>query len=149
MPSWLRRRSKSQNLPTAGTLIRVCVVSRDPALVEEVHKVLMVGFSTRGGYDFEGAHPDFQQFCDVLFVDLRAAGVRRDSGSPATEVGADGADERYEALAFIESIRASVSHPPIVVLCDADAVEFRREVMRRGAYDTLIAPLNTPQLRLA
>jgi TonB family protein len=110
------------------------VVSRDAVLVEEVHRHLMVGFSTRGGYDFEAAHPDFQQFSDVLFVDLRAAGVQA---------------EPSEGLAFIDTIRASVSHPPIVVLCDADAAEFKREVMRRGAYDALSGPLNGPQLRLA
>jgi hypothetical protein len=151
MPSWLRRLSKSQNVPAAETLIRVCVVSRDPALVEEVHKDLMVGFSTRGGYDFEGAHPDFQQFCDVLFVDLRAAGLQSDSGSPvdpANEVAGIAADQPYEVLAFIDSIRASASHPPIVVLCDADAADFKREVTRRGAYETLSAPLSTPRLRL-
>lgn len=103
-------------------------------LIEEVHKHLMVGFSTRGGYDFEAAHPDFQQFSDVLFVDLRAAGLQA---------------ELSEGLAFIDSIRASVSHPPIVVLCDSDAAEFKREVMRRGAYDALSGLLNGPQLRLA
>jgi outer membrane biosynthesis protein TonB/CheY-like chemotaxis protein len=139
MPSWLRRRRKSQNSPAAETLIRVCVVSRDPALVEEVHKDLMVGFSTRDGYDFEGGHPDFRQYCDVLFVDLRAAGLQK-------EVSGVGAQE---GLAFIDEIRASVSHPPIVVLCDADAPDFCREVMRRGAYDMLTAPLKMPQLRLA
>ena len=58
-------------------------------------------------------------------------------------------DGMPEALAFIDSIRASVSHPPIVVLCDPNAAELKREVMRRGAYDNLSAPLNTPQLRLA
>src|SRR5438309_965040 len=83
MPSWLRRPSKSQNSSVAEALIRVCVVSRDAALVKEVHKDLMVGFSTRGSYDFENAHPDFQQFCDVLFVDLRPAGLQGDSDSPA------------------------------------------------------------------
>lgn len=139
-------------MPAAETLIRVCLVSRDPALVEEVHKDLMVGFSTRGGYDFEDAHPDFQQFCDVLFVDLRMAGVQSDSDSPTRTSGArenSGIDERDKGLAFIDSIRTSVSHPPIVALCDADAADFKREVMRRGAYDTLSAPLNTPHLRLA
>jgi periplasmic protein TonB len=169
-------------LSAAETLIRVSVVSRDAALVEEVHNDLMVGFSTRGGYDFEGAHPDFQQFCDVLFVDLRPAGLQSHSHSPAQVSEAprgpgetqdlldfavetpgsatDAAPARsatgeetprdgvQEGLAFIDSIRASVSHPPIVVLCDADAAGFRREVMRCGAYDTLTAPLNTPQLRL-
>jgi periplasmic protein TonB len=163
MPSWLRRLSKSQNVPAAETLIRVCVVSRDPALVEEVHKDLMVGFSTRGGYDFEGAHPDFQRFCDVLFVDLRAAGLQSDSGSPtrsseapgagspadpANEGAAIAAEQPYEVLAFIDSIRASASHPPIVVLCDADAADLKREVTRRGVYETLSAPLSTPRLRL-
>ena len=189
MPSWLR--SKSRNLSAAETLIRVSVVSRDAALVEEVHNDLMVGFSTRGGYDFEAAHPDFQQFCDVLFVDLRPAGLQSHShsltqvseaprgpgetqdlpdfgvetpGSATDAAPARGATEEararsatgeerprdgvQEGLAFIDSIRVSVSHPPIVVLCDADAAGFRREVMRCGAYDTLTAPLNTPQLRL-
>jgi TonB family protein len=75
----------------------------------------------------------------VLFVDLRAAGLQK-------EVSGVGAQE---GLAFIDEIRASVSHPPIVVLCDADAPDFCREVMRRGAYDMLTAPLKMPQLRLA
>jgi outer membrane biosynthesis protein TonB len=159
MPSWLRRRSKAQNPPAAETLIRVCVVSRDPALVEEVHKDLMVGFSTRGGYDFESGHPDFQQFCDVLFVDLRTAGLQADAAPPSPAgpfraQGGAGAIEEVagvgveEGLAFIDAIRASVWRPPIVVLCDSDATDFGREVMRRGAYDRLIAPLNMPQLRL-
>jgi TonB family protein len=109
-------------------------VSRDPALVEEVHKDLLIGFSTRGGYDFESDHPDFQRYCDVLFVDLRAAGVQ---GDPR------------DGLAFIDAIRKSVSHPPIVALCDSDATDFAREVMQRGAYERLTAPLKMPQLRLA
>lgn len=133
MRSWFRARSKSQE--TSGeTLIRVCLVSRDPVLIEEVHKDLLIGFSTRGGYDFESDHVDFQQYCDVLFVDLRAAGVQ---GDPR------------DGLAFIDAIRKSVSHPPIVALCDADSIDFAREVMQRGAYERLTAPLKTPQLRLA
>src|SRR4029077_18320810 len=134
MRSWFRARNKSQETTADETLIRVCLVSRDPALVEEVHKDLLVGFSTRGGYEFESDHPDFQQYCDVLFVDLRAAGVQ---GDPR------------EGLAFIDAIRKSVSHPPIVALCDADATDFAREVMQRGAYERLTAPLKMPQLRLS
>ena len=145
MPSWLPGLRKSENISADETLIRVCVVSRDPVFVEEVHQDLMVGFSTRGRYDFEGAHPDFQQFCDVLFVDLRAAGA--ESGSDSQGAGM-AAGEYGEGLAFVDAIRASVSHPPIVALCNANADDFKREVMRRGAYDTLSAPLNTPQLRL-
>jgi periplasmic protein TonB len=133
MRSWFRARSKSQET-VDETLIRVCLVSRDAALVEEVHKDLLIGFSTRGGYDFESDHPDFQQYCDVLFVDLRAAGVQ---GDPR------------DGLAFIDAIRKSVSHPPIVALCDSDATDFAREVMQRGAYERLTAPLKMPQLRLA
>jgi TonB family protein len=133
MRSWFRARSKSQETADE-TLIRVCLVSRDAALVEEVHKDLLIGFSTRGGYDFESDHPDFQQYCDVLFVDLRAAGVQ---GEPR------------EGLAFIDAIRKSVSHPPIVALCDSDATDFAREVMQRGAYERLTAPLKMPHLRLA
>ena len=133
MRSWFRARSKSQETADE-TLIRVCLVSRDAALVEEVHKDLLIGFSTRGGYDFESDHPDFQQYCDVLFVDLRAAGVQ---GDPR------------DGLAFIDAIRKSVSHPPIVALCDSDATDFAREVMQRGAYERLTAPLKMPQLRLS
>ena len=121
-------------MPADETLIRVCLVSRDSSLVDEVHKDLFVGFSTRGGYNFESDHPDFQQCCDVLFVDLRAAGLQGDTS---------------EGLAFIDAIRTSASRPPIVALCDPDAADFAREAMRRGAYDKLTAPLNMPQLRLA
>src|SRR4029077_13627964 len=53
-----------------------------------------------------------------------------------------------EGLAFIDAIRQTGSHPPIVALCDADAADFGREVMQRGAYDKSTAPLNMPQLRL-
>src|SRR5690348_10814029 len=134
MPSWFRVRRKSKQMPADETLIRVCLVSRDPTLVEEVHKDLFVGFSTRGGYNFESDHPDFQQCCDVLFVDLRAVGLQADTS---------------EGFAFIDAIRTSASRPPIVALCDPDAADFAREVMRRGAYDKLTAPLNVPQLRLA
>jgi TonB family protein len=132
-------------MPANETLVRVCVVSRDPALIEEVHKDLLVGFSTRGGYEFESDHPDFQLYCDVLFVDLRAAGVQGDGGSP-TGAGFGAVEE---GLAFIQAIRQSVSHPPIVALCDAESVDFGREVMQHGAYDKLTAPLNMSQLRLA
>src|ERR1700730_3062543 len=134
MRSWFRARNKSQETTADETLIRVCLVSRDPALVEEVHTDLLVGFSTRGGYEFESDHPDFQQYCDVLFVDLRAAGGQGDPN---------------EGLAFIDAIRKSVSHPPIVALCDADATDLAREVMQRGAYERLTAPLKMPHLRLA
>jgi TonB family protein len=119
-------------MPAEETLIRVCLVSRDPALIEEVHKDLLIGFSTRGGYEFDSNHPDFQEYCDVLFVDLRAAAVGPEEG-----------------LNFIDAIRKSVSHPPIVALCDDDAAELGREVMRRGAYERLADPLKMPQLRLA
>jgi TonB family protein len=132
MKRWFLGRRKSLDGPEEA-LIRVCLVSRDPALIDEVHKALLIGFSTRGGYEFEGDHPDFQQYCDVLFVDLRAAGLQRDS---------------QQGLAFIDAIRKSVSHPPIVALCDADADGFGREVMQRGAYDKLTAPVSMPQLRL-
>src|SRR6202163_2808557 len=93
MRSWFRARSKSQEA-SGETLIRVCLVSRDPVLIEEVHKDLLIGFSTRGGYDFESDHVDFQQYCDVLFVDLRAAGVQ---GDPRA------------ALAFIDPTPTGVS----------------------------------------
>jgi periplasmic protein TonB len=133
MRSWFDARKESENTADE-TRIRVCLVSRDPALVEEVHKDLLIGFSTRSGYEFDSEHPDFQQYCDVLFVDLRPAGVQ---GDPKA------------GLAFIDSIRKSVSHPPIVVVCEADASDLGREVMQRGAYEKLTAPLNMPQLRLA
>jgi hypothetical protein len=107
MRSWYRARRKAQGMPADETLVRVCLVSRDPALIEEVHKDLLVGFSTRGGYEFESDHPDFQQYCDVLFVDLRAAGVRGDAGSPTrADFARDGVEE---GLAFIQAIRRSVS----------------------------------------
>jgi TonB family protein len=131
--AWFRSRKTSEAAPREA-LIRVCVVSRDPALTAEVHKDLLVGFLTRGGYDFESNHPDFQQYCDVLFVDLRAAGLQ---AAP------------QDGLAFVDAVRQSMSHPPIVALCDADGYDFAREVMLRGAYDKLTAPLNVPQLRLA
>jgi TonB family protein len=131
--AWFRSRKRSEAAPRE-TLIRVCVVSRDPALTAEVHNDLLVGFLTRSGYDFESDHPDFQRYCDVLFVDLRAAGLQADP---------------QKGLAFVDAVRQSVSHPPIVALCDADGYDFAREVMLRGAYDKLTAPLNTPQLRLA
>ncbi len=131
--AWFRSRKRFEAAPRE-TLIRVCVVSRDPALTEEVHHDLLVGFLTRSGYDFESDHPDFQQYCDVLFVDLRAAGLQ---AAP------------QDGLAFVDAVRQSVSHPPIVALCDADGYDFAREVMLHGAYDKLTAPLNMPQLRLA
>jgi TonB family protein len=131
--AWFRSRKKPEVAP-GEKLIRVCVVSRDPALTQEVHKDLLVGFLTRSGYDFESDHPDFQQYCDVLFVDLRAAGLQADP---------------QHGLAFVDAVRQSVSHPPVVALCDPDAHDFAREVMLHGAYDKLTAPLNMPQLRLA
>jgi len=131
--AWLPSRKKPEVAPKEK-LIRVCVVSRDSALAQEVHKDLLVGFLTRSGYDFESNHPDFQQYCDVLFVDLRAAGLQADP---------------QDGLAFVDAVRQSVSHPPVVALCDPDAYDFAREVMLHGAYDKMTAPLNMPQLRLA
>src|SRR6266478_5576829 len=100
MASWFGARKKLDETAADEALIRVCVVTRDPALIEEAHKDLLVGFLTRGAYEFESGHPDFQR-CDVLLVDLRAAGVQ---GDPR------------DSLPFIEEIRKSVSHPPIVAL---------------------------------
>jgi TonB family protein len=134
MASWFGARKKLEETAADEALIRVCVVTRDAALMEEVHKDLLVGFLTRAAYEFESGHPDFQQRCDVLLLDLRAAGVQ---GDPR------------DSLSFIDEIRKSVSHPPIVALCDGDAAEFVREVMQRGAYEKLAAPVNMPQLRLA
>lgn len=130
---WFRSKKNPEVAP-GEKLIRVCVVTRDAALAQEVHKDLLVGFLTRSGYDFESDHPDFQQYCDVLVVDLRAAGLQADP---------------QDGLAFVDAVRQSVSHPPVVALCDADAYDFAREVMLHGAYDKLTAPLNMPQLRLA
>jgi len=130
--AWFRWRKRPEAAPRE-TLIRVCVVSRDPQLTEEVHKALLVGFLTRGGYDFESDHPDFQQYCDVLLVDLRAAGLSADAA---------------EGIAFVDAVRQSAWHPPIVALCGAEATATAREVVLRGAYDKLTAPLNMPQLRL-
>jgi TonB family protein len=152
MQSWLRARKESKETAPEETLIRICVVSRDEALVDEVHKDLMVGFSTRGGYDFEADHPDFQHYCDVLFVDLRGAGSGGAAEPAATTndaVGTSAVSATDEGLAFIDAIRKSVSHPPIVALCDIDAGEFARAVMRHGAYERLTAPLHMSQLRLA
>jgi periplasmic protein TonB len=148
MPIWFRAGRKSQDASADETLIRVCLVSRDAAMIEEAHKHLLVGFATRGGYDFESDHPDFQRYCDVLFVDLCAASTSKNTAPAHAEEGVS-LGAREEGLAFIDAIRKSVSHPPIVALCDSGAGDFSREVMRRGAYETLTAPLKMPQLRLA
>jgi len=80
MPSWFRAGRKSQDIVADESVIRVYLVSRDPALIQEVHKDLFVGFWTRGSYEFQSDHPDFQQRSCCSWTCARPCGVLNTAG---------------------------------------------------------------------
>jgi DNA-binding NtrC family response regulator len=114
--------------------VRVCFISRDSSLAEAIGRTLGDGFITRSASDFSLAKlGDLREWCDVMFLDLRAVTTRGDV---------------EPALQLMDRIREFHSHSPMVVLCDGDDRQLSVRVMERGAYDTVGNPPNIAELRL-
>jgi DNA-binding NtrC family response regulator len=115
-------------------IVRVCFISRDSSLAEAITRTLGLGFITRAANDFSLARlGDLREWCDVMFLDLRAVSTRGD----------------FEpALDLMDRINEFRSHSPMVVLCDSDDRQLSVRVMERGAYDSVSNPPNIAELRL-
>jgi two-component system, NtrC family, response regulator AtoC len=113
--------------------VRVCFISHDSSLAEAIGRTLGPGFVTRAANDFSATKlGDLRDWCDVTFLDLRAATTQADI---------------EPALQLMDRVREFRSHSPMVVLCDDDR-QLSIRVMERGAYDTVSNPPNIAELRL-
>src|SRR6202023_4326476 len=99
-----------------------------------IARALGSGCVTRASAESQlGALAELRDWCDVVLLDLRAASTQGD----------------YETgLRLMDEIRKTVSHPPIVVLCDEENRDLLLGVMEHGAYDSVTNPPNMVELRL-
>jgi DNA-binding NtrC family response regulator len=113
-------------------LLHVCLLGRDTGLIDAIARTLGPDFMTRRSSNWS---PDqwlgTQERCDVLLMDLRAAGGDVECG-----------------LHVIDAIQRSDSGPAVVVLCDEDDRDLTRQVLDHGVYDTIHNPPNMIELRL-
>jgi DNA-binding NtrC family response regulator len=114
--------------------MHLCFLSRDSGLAEVIARALGDGFETRASTEFHFNRLNgLRQWCDVFFLDLRLASTHGD----------------YETgLRLLDEIGKIPSHPPAVVLCDAENQALLVRVMEHGAYDSVTAPPNMIELRL-
>jgi len=118
----------------SDTPINVCFVSQDSGLAGPIARALGAGFSTRVMTDFQPSRlGDLRDWCDVVLLDLRDAST--------------GGDQE-KAFRLMDAINQFQSHPPMVVLCDADGRVLPAGVMERGAYDSVENPPKIVELRL-
>jgi DNA-binding NtrC family response regulator len=115
-------------------IIHVCFLSRDSGLAPAIARALGSGFITRASGESQiGALGELRDWCDVVLLDLRAASTQGN----------------YETgLRLMDEIRKTLSHPPIVVLCDEENRDLLLGVMEHGAYDSVTNPPNMVELRL-
>ncbi len=114
--------------------IHVIFLSQDLGFVDPLARALGAGFETRASNEIEfNRLTNFQEWCDVVLLDLRSARVQGD----------------YESgLRLLDEICKLPSHPPIVALCDEGNRQVILTVIERGAYDTITNPPNMMELRL-
>jgi len=114
--------------------IHLCFLSQDSGLAEVIARALGDGFETRPSTESHFNRLNgLRQWCDIFLLDLRLASTRGDC-----EAG----------LRLLDEISKIPSHPPTVVLCDAENRALLVGVMERGAYDSVTAPPNMIELRL-
>lgn len=116
-------------------MIHVCLLGKDCGLTEAIGRALGAGFETRQGGDFEhGCWLNSKDWCDIVLVDLRAAGT-------------GGNIER--GLELMDEIQLSDVRPPMVAFCEEDDDSgLAMRALAHGAYDTVTNPLNIVELRL-
>ena len=114
--------------------VHVLFLSQDLGFADPLARALGAGFETRASNEIEfNRLTNFQEWCDVVLLDLRSARVQGD----------------YESgLRLLDEICKLPSHPPIVALCDEGNRQVILTVIERGAYDTITNPPNMMELRL-
>ncbi len=115
-------------------VIQVCFLTQDTGLANAVARALGEGFETRASSElrFDLLHETLA-FSHVLLIDLRP------------NVAAD-FDEA--ALRLMGKLNGLPSHPPIVVLCDAEHRGPFLRAVEYGADDSITNPPNISELRI-
>lgn len=114
--------------------VRVYFLSQDCTFADPLVRALGPEFAIRPRNDFLFERmPDLREWCDVVLLDLRAAGT----------------NGNYEAgLQLIDEISKTACYPPTVALCDEGNPQIILSAVERGAYDTITGPPNVMELRL-
>lgn len=114
--------------------IHVCFLSKDLGFADPLARALGPEFTTRATCEFQlNALSDLWEWCDVILLDLRAAGMQGNC-----EAG----------LHLVSEICKQISHPPIIALCDERNRLIFLGAIERGAYDTITNPPNMMELRI-
>ena len=111
--------------------IRVNFISQDSGLAAAISRALGEGFTTRPTTDPQ--IEIFQKWSDVVLLDLRFANRE---------------GQRESGLRLMDQITVYESHPPLVVLCEAEDRGFMLSAFEHGASDSVSNPPNIVELRL-
>jgi DNA-binding NtrC family response regulator len=114
-------------------LLQISFLSHDSGLGEAIARALGDGFSLRtNGSTRVDQLQELLSWSDVVLLDLRQ------SAEKAEETG----------LRLFDDINAQPSHPPILVLCDAENRPLMLRSIEKGATDSIPNPPNILELRL-
>jgi DNA-binding NtrC family response regulator len=115
--------------------IRICFFTGDPAFAHMIVRALGQGFDLQTIEESTVAGAERQVTrCGAVLLDMRSLG---------TEPEADQA-----AFQLINDIRQLDSSPPIVAMVGADSHDLARQLLHRGAYNTIASPPDIIELRL-
>ena len=113
-------------------LIQVTLLGNDLGLSDAIARTLGPGFIARRSSDWTPSQwLGVREYCDVVLLDLRAAGGDVECG-----------------LRVIDTIQRSDDGPAAIVLCDEDDRDLMAKVLDHGVYDTIHNPPNMIELRL-
>ena len=114
--------------------IRVSFLSQDCGLGKALGHALGEGFAIRACAGREFDHlSELPRSADVVLLDLRSANTQ-------------GSEE--VALRLIDEVTGNASHPPVVVLCDAENGTLPLRATERGVTDSIANPPNIVELGL-
>jgi len=114
-------------------LLQISFLSLDSGLGEAIARALGAGFSLRtNGSTRVDQLQELLSWSDVVLLDLRQ------SAEQAEETG----------LRLLDDINTQPSHPPILVLCDAENRPLMLRTIEKGATDSIPNPPNILELRL-
>jgi two-component system response regulator AtoC len=114
-------------------LLQISFLSHDSGLGEAIARALGDGFTLRTNGARRVDHlQELLSWSDVVLLDLRQ------SPDQAEETG----------LRLLDDISAQPSHPPVLVLCDAENRPLMLRTIEKGATDSIPNPPNILELRL-
>ena len=117
-----------------GEKVRVWFCGPDVGFAQMMASTLGVGFEVRVSAGFEpGAWQEESGWCGVGLLDLREAGALG-----LLEAG----------LKLIDGLRGEDPSPPLVVMISGEDHDLMRQVLDKGAYDTIACPPDMVELRL-